>query len=175
MGHLRVPDRELRISPMKRIDFFQLVQPLTEKLYSMAYALVPDDLQAEQLVIDSMNAFLLKEKKSVLNKEVDLGNKKQAQLLRRNYYKTLLRYMCDIGVRRSSQLGEASLVNDPEGFRAFYGLDPKIRFVLKLRFENQFNVEEIEEIAQLPKYEVIEKLHNGRFLLLNDLNRGVDV
>jgi hypothetical protein len=44
---------------------------------------------------------------------------------------------------------------------------------MKLRFENQFTVEEIEEIAQLPKYEVIEKLHNGRFLLLNDLNRGV--
>lgn len=160
---------------MKRIDFFQLVQPLTEKFYSMAYALVPDDLQAEQLVIDSMNAFLLKEKKGVLSKTTDLTNKKNSQLLRRAYYKSILRYMCDIGVRRSSQLGESSLAVDPEGFRAFFGLDPKVRFVMKLRFEGQFTVEEIEEITMLPKYEVIEKLHNGRFLLLNDLNRGVHV
>lgn len=158
---------------MKRTEFFQLVQPLTEKLYSMAYALVPDDLQAEQLVIDSMNAFLLKEKKSVLLKDVQIDSKKNSQLLRRNYYKSLLRYMCEIGVRRSNQLGDSSLAIDPEGFQAFFSLDPKIRFVMKLRFEGQFTVEEIEEIAQLPKYEVIEKLHNGRFLLLNDLNQGV--
>ncbi len=158
---------------MKRTEFFQLVQPLTEKLYSMAYALVPDDLQAEQLVIDSMNAFLLKEKKTVLNKTVDLESKKNVQLLRRTYYKSLLRSMCDIGVRRSNQMGEASLAVAAEDFRAFFALDAKVRFVMKLRFENQFTVEEIEEIAQLPKYEVIEKLHNGRFLLLNDLNSGV--
>lgn len=158
---------------MKRIDFFQLVQPLTEKLYSMAYALVPDDLQAEQLVIDSMNAFLLKEKKGVLNKMVDLTNKKNSQILRRTYYKMILRYMCEIGVRRSGQLGESAIAVDPEEFKAFFALDPKIRFVMKLRFEGQFTAEEIEEIAQLPKYEVIEKLHNGRFLLLNDLNQGV--
>jgi hypothetical protein len=158
---------------MKRFDFFQLVQPLTEKLYSMAYALVPDDLQAEQLVIDAMNAFLLKEKKSVLAKPVDLTSKKNVQFLRRTYFKSLLRYMGEIGVRRSAQLGENSIAENPEGFRAFFALDPKIRFVMKLRFEGQFTVEEIEEISQLPKYEVIEKLHNGRFLLLNDLNRGV--
>ncbi|MES2527485.1 MAG: hypothetical protein V4598_10375 [Bdellovibrionota bacterium] len=158
---------------MKRTEFFQLVQPLTEKLYSMAFALVPDDLQAEQLVIDSMNAFLLKEKKSVLIKMVDLESKKNVQLLRRTYYKSLLRYMCDIGVRRSNQMGEASLAVAVEEFQPFFALDAKVRFVMKLRFENQFTVEEIEEIAQLPKYEVIEKLHNGRFLLLNDLNSGV--
>lgn len=158
---------------MKRTEFFQLVQPLTEKLYSMAFALVPDDLQAEQLVIDSMNAFLLKEKKSVLIRTIDLENKKNVQLLRRSYYKALLRSMCDIGVRRSNQMSESSLAIAAEDFRAFFALDAKVRFVMKLRFENQFTVEEIEEIAQLPKYEVIEKLHNGRFLLLNDLNSGV--
>lgn len=160
---------------MKRIDFFQLVQPLTEKLYSMAYALVPDDLQAEQLVIDSMNAFLLKEKKRILNKTVEVTNKKSAQILRRTYFKMILRYMCEIGVRRSGQLGESSIATPPEEFKAFFALDPRIRFVMKLRFEGQFSAEEIEDIAQLPKFEVIEKLHNGRFLLLNDLNRGVQI
>ena len=35
--------------------------------------------------------------------------------------------------------------------------------------------EEIEEIVQLPRFEVIEKIHNGRFLLLNDLNQGLSL
>jgi hypothetical protein len=46
--------------------------------------------------------------------------------------------------------------------------------VLSLRYEAQFTVEEIEEIVQMPRYEVIEKIHNGRFLLMNDLNKVVN-
>ena len=48
---------------MKRKDFYQLVAPLSEKLYRYAYTLIPDDLQAEQLVVDGFNAYLLRERK----------------------------------------------------------------------------------------------------------------
>lgn len=158
---------------MKRKDFYQLALPLSDKLYRFAFTLIPDDLQAEQLVIDSLNAFLLKEKKDILKREVNLSSKKDSQIVRRNYFKGILRYMCDIGTRRSIQLGEQMKVLRPEEYTAFYSLDPKVRFVISLRYEAQFSVEEIEEIVQMPRYEVIEKIHNGRFLLLNDLNQGV--
>lgn len=160
---------------MKRKDFFQLVVPLTDKLYRFAYTLIPDDLQAEQLVIDSMNAFLLKERKSILKKEIDLKSKKESQGLRRTFFKGLLRYMGDIGVRRSVQLTEQMQVMRPEEYADFYSLEPKVRFVMALRYDAQFTVEEIEEVVQMPRYEVIEKIHNGRFLLLNDVSRGVNV
>jgi DNA-directed RNA polymerase specialized sigma24 family protein len=159
---------------MKRKDFYQLALPLTEKLYRFAYTLIPDDLQAEQLVIDSINAFLLKEKKSILNREVDLASKKETQIMRRMYFKSILKYLCDIGVRRSVQLNEQMRVQRSEEFAKYYSLEPKIRFVLSLRYEAQFTVEEIEEIVQMPRYEVIEKIHNGRFLLMNDLNKVVN-
>lgn len=160
---------------MKRKDFYQLTLPLTDKLYRFAYTMIPDDLQAEQLVIDSLNAYLIKEKKSILKREVNLEVKKDAQIARRLVFKGLLRYMCDIGARRANQLGEFTKVNRPEEYSAFYSLDAKIRFVISLRYEAQFTVEEIEEIVQMPRFEVIEKIHNGRFLLLNDLNKGVSV
>lgn len=158
---------------MKRKDFYQLALPLTDKLYRFAYTLIPDDLQAEQLVIDSINAFLLKEKKSIMNRAIDMTSKKETQLIRRVYFKSILKYLCDIGVRRSVQLSEQMKVLRPKEFAPFYALEPKVRFVISLRYEAQFSVEEIEEIVQLPRYEVIEKIHNGRFLLLNDLNKGV--
>lgn len=158
---------------MKRKDFYQLVLPLTEKLYRFAYNLIPDDLQAEQLVIDGLNAYLLKERKSILRKEIDLSSKKETQLARRVLYKGILRYLCDIGVRRSTQMNEHVKKNLPKDYTSFYSLDPKVRFVIGLRYEAQFSVDEIEEIVQMPRYEVIEKIHNGRFLLMNDLNKGV--
>jgi DNA-directed RNA polymerase specialized sigma24 family protein len=158
---------------MKRKDFYQIALPLTEKLYRFAYTLIPDDLQAEQLVIDSINAYLLKERKSIMKREVDITSKKETQILRRTYFKSILKYLCDIGVRRSLQLSEQMKVLRPSEFAPFYTLEPKVRFVISLRYEAQFSVEEIEEIVQMPRYEVIEKIHNGRFLLLNDLNKGV--
>jgi hypothetical protein len=160
---------------MKRKDFYQLVVPLTDRLYRFAFTLIPDDLQAEQLVIDSLNAYLIKERKGILKREVDLNNKKETQILKRQYFKGLLRYMSDIGVRRSVQLAEQMKVMRPTEFSSYYSLDPKVRFVMTLRYDAQFSVEEIEEIVQMPRYEVIEKIHNGRFLLLNDPTKRVNV
>jgi hypothetical protein len=160
---------------MKRNDFHQLLVPLTDKLYRFAFNIIPDDLQAEQLLIDSLNAYLLKEKKNILRKEVNLLNKKDAQLLRRNYFKGLLRLMSEIGLRRSLQLGDQLKKTKPSDYASFFSLDPKIRMVMTLRYDAQFSVDEIEEILQSPRYEIIEKIHNGRFLLLNDLNKGVSL
>ena len=157
---------------MKRTDFYQLVQPLTDKLYRFAYALMPDDLQAEQLVIDSFNAYLIKERKQIIASEVDITNKKNLPVHRRKHFKGILQHMLTIGLRRSIQMNEQLKLSRPEEFKAFYNLDPKVRSVLALRFEAQFTVEEIEDMTAMPKYEVIEKIHNGRFLLLNHLNAG---
>lgn len=160
---------------MKRKEFYQLITPLTDKLYRLAFCLIPDDLQAEQLVIDGLNAYLLKERKTIMKKEVDLSSKKDAQIMRRIFFKGILRYLSHIGIIRSSQLGEQMKLNQPKDYAPFYSLEPKVRLIISLRYEAQFTVEEIEEIVQLPRYEVIEKIHNGRFLLLTDLNKGVTV
>ena len=161
---------------MKRKDFYQLLHPLTDKLYRMATTLIPDDLQAEQLVIDSLNAYLIKEKNKIpAGRELDSLSKKDIQLQRRFYFKGILRYMSEIGVRRSSQLADQMKLAGPSNFKTFYGLGPKVRLVMSLRYDFQFTVEEIEDITTMPRYEVIEKLHNGRFLLLNDFNQGVQL
>lgn len=158
---------------MKRKDFFQLVQPLTPKLYRFAHALIPDDLQAEQLVVDGLNAFLLNEQKEIARREVNVEDKKDQQVLGRIYFKGILQHMGSIGARRSGQLLEQMKVSIPENHTSFYSLEAKIRAAIYLRYEAQLSVDEIEDVLQIPRFEVIEKLHNGRFLLLNDLNKGM--
>ncbi len=149
---------------MNRKEFTWMTQPLTQKLYALAFGLLPDDLQAEQLVIDSVNAYLLKERRNVLKIEVDFENNRDVLLTRKKILKGIIRHMSDIGYRRSAQL-----TMEPQGrFKTFYQLDPKIRLILKMRFETQLSVEDIEEVLQMPRFEVIEKIHNGRFLLMSE-------
>lgn len=135
--------------------------------------MIPDDLQAEQLVIDGLNAFLLNEQKEIINREVDLQDKKDFQILGRKYFKGILGHIASIGVRRSSQLTQQMRLSVPDSYHAFFSLDSKIRAATYLRYMAQLSVDEIEDILQIPRFEVIEKLHNGRFLLLNDLNKGM--
>lgn len=175
MAPFRRPKALATISPMKRKEFAQLVLPLTDKLYQFAWTLIPDDLQAEQLVIDSLNAYLLKERKSIFRKELDFESRKDVLFQRRHLFKGLLKFMADIGVRRAGQLSDQMELSPSKDFTGFYSLDPKVRFVIALRYEAQFSAQEIEEIIQVPKFEVIEKVHNGRFLLLSDLNKGVSL
>lgn len=159
---------------MKRKDFFQLLQPLTDKLYRVAYNLIPDDLQAEQLVIDALNAYLIKEKKGILaSRDFETLSKKDIQLKRKFYLKGILRYMSEIGLRRSAQLTEQMKLARPDDYQSFFNLEPKLRLTLILRYDLQFTSDEIEDMTGMPRYEVIEKLHNGRYLLLNDINQGV--
>lgn len=160
---------------MNKKDFFEIANPLLERLYRVAFNLLPDDLQAEQLVIDTINACLIKEKKSIELREIDLSDKKVLAVIRKQVYKTMLRYMTQIGIKRSVQLFDQMRLNRPVEYKAFFDVDPSIRLVLTLRYEQQFNVDEITDIMQMPRYEVIEKLHNGRFLLLNKLSAGVDL
>lgn len=160
---------------MKRRDFYLLLQPLNEKFYRLAHTLIPDDLQAEQLVIDALNGYMLKEKKSILNRDFEIEQKREAQVLRRQIFKGVLRIMCDIGLRRATQLNDQMKLSKPREFKTFYALEPKVRMVITLRYDHMFTVEDIEDIMQMPRFEVIEKVHNGRFLLMNELGKGMAI
>lgn len=160
---------------MKRRDFYLLLQPLNEKFYRLAHTLIPDDLQAEQLVIDALNGYIIKEKKNILNREFESTQKREAQVLRRQVFKGVLKFICDIGFRRSTQLNEQMKLSKPRDFKTFYALEPKVRTVIALRYEHMFTVEEIEDIVAMPRFEVIEKIHNGRFLLMNELGKGMSL
>jgi hypothetical protein len=160
---------------MKRRDFFELIQPLTDKLYRFAYSLMPDDLQAEQLVIDGLNAYLIKERSHILHKDFDPEFKKDVLIQRRMAFKGIIQAISNIGVRRSYQMMDQMNRSRPVEFQPFFSLDPKVRLVISLRYDFQFTVEEIEDITLMPRFEVIEKLHNGRFLLMNHLNQGVQI
>ncbi len=152
---------------MRRKEFYKILSPLTDKLYALCFSLLPDDLQAEQLYIDAVNAYLFKERKWILNKAINLEDKKEVSILRKIVFKSMVKNLSEIGIRRSLHLTE--LAKNPElaSFKSFFTLDPRSRIIVRLRFDHLFSVDEISDLLDLPRFEIIEKIHNAKHLLLH--------
>lgn len=129
--------------------------------------LLPDDLQAEQLVVDALTLTLLKEKRTWLEREWDEADRKSHTHLRRQFMRSLVTRLVDLGIKRSAQLGVT--LPDAEITRQhpqFFQLEPRTRAVAWLRFQQGWSMEEIERTLGLKRFELIEKVHNSRFLLM---------
>lgn len=125
--------------------------------------LLPDDLQAQQLVIDAFTQCLLREKEIWLTEDWDESDKKYQQILRKQFFRSLVRVIVDLGVRRSTQL---TVSYEGKDYKQFYQMDAKTRAVAWLRFQQGQSLEEIERGLGMKHHEVIEKVHNARFLLM---------
>ena len=132
-------------------------------------SLLPDDLQAQQLIVDSYTQCLLKEKNFWLDRDWDESDKKDQIYLRKMMLKSWVKIMVELGVRRASQM---QIRYDGTEYKEYYHLDPTTRAVAWLKFDQSWTVPEIELALGLKRFEVIEKIHNSRFILAGGLSRA---
>jgi hypothetical protein len=148
---------------VRKKDLFNLIQPLLSKCHALAFVIIPDDLQAQQLVIDAFTQTLLREKHSWLERAWDEQDKKQQINQRKLFLKLMFKALVTIGVRRA---GQVNTVYEGVEFKNFFQLDARTRVVAWLRFQQNWSMEEIERALQMKRHEVIEKVHNARFLMM---------
>jgi len=158
---------------MKKNELEPILDSLLTKLYSYAYALLPDDLQAEQLVIDAYSIFLVREKKFLQEFEFDSKNKKDRLNIRRFLMRNMLLDIFELGYKRSLQLRHL-LQNDLGEKQGFYDLKIEQRAVLFLKEVLQYTAKEIQETMSLQKHQVIETLYNARFKILDIREENLD-
>ena len=156
------------IHSVRKKDLFSLIQPLLPKCHSLAMSLLPDDLQAQQLIVDSYTQCLLKEKSLWLDRDWDESDKKDQIYLRKTMLKSWIKVMVDLGVRRAAQM---QIRYEGSAYKEYYHLDPSTRAVAWLKFDQGWSIQEIESSLGLKRFEVIEKIHNSRFILSGGLNR----
>jgi len=147
---------------MKRKEIFAFISPLLEQLYQFSHALLPDDLEAEQLVIDGVNGFIIKEKKWLSRFEVDEENEGR---VRRIFFQKIIHHIYDLAQKRSMHFKS-------DKSDAFYELPLRNRAIMILRYQMNYTPEQIEDFLGLARWEVIEGIHNSRFTLMNELNAG---
>lgn len=126
----------------------ELILKKTDELYSFSFALIPDDLQASQILIDSIAGFVCKfiENKPNLN-EIELNVK-------------LYKNVFELSKIRYSQL--KMTFKDIENTEKFFFLDLNSKATIFLNEKTKFSKNEILQILQFSKEEYYSILYLAR-------------
>lgn len=156
---------------MKTQELQKYIQNLSPELYSFAYVLIPDDLQASQLMIDCVQSFLI-QKKSLIDKMNQSKNKIVKNLLEETSLH-LLHTVFDLSRKRYQQLKMS--FKDVEESGGFFGLDFDEKAVLYLKDKAGFDLDKIEFITSNTRAEVLSHLYAARIKMTEQLPDDIQV
>lgn len=158
----------LQFTGMNKAELAPILDNLLPKLFSFAYSLIPDELQAEQMVIDAYSLFIIREKETIESYQLDPNRRGDRTKFKKFLLKCILRDILKIALKRATQLGQ---FKSEENFQAYYLLDISERATLFMRDVLGLELAEVQEVMQFKKHQVIEKIYNARNnLLITALN-----
>jgi hypothetical protein len=158
---------------VKKKEFETYLHHYHPELFSFAFSLVPDDLQAEQIVIDSVANVLVSEKdfiQELLDQPFLVENSKRNN---DELFKKLLHAAYMLGEKRFYQIGDSLQTSEKKrSFAAFYRLCVLDKAVLYLNYKLNFKAEDIAIVTGGSKLDVIPMLDAAKFELTQLM--GVD-
>ena len=133
-----------------------LINGYVSQFYSFAYSLIPDELQAQQLVIDAISASLLSNKDRYSREllVIDSNIKLQIKL-------EILLMIYKIGFRRDTHFKTNQFIKDrgENGrFDLFYTFSVKKRGLLHLRTHLDLSIDAIAKVVSSSKVDVLKDL-----------------
>ena len=150
---------------MKTIELEILIKNLSTDLYSFAYILIPDDLQATQLMIDSVSAFII-QNKSLIDKWSSTNESElvhNSSDVKNHIYKS----MYELSKKRYNQIRMSlKLIEDSSGF---FSLEFDDKVALFLKEKTDFELDVIEFILGQTRSEVLAHLYSARLKMVNNI------
>ncbi len=150
---------------MKISDLEKFIQSQSLDLYSMAYILIPDDLQASQLMIDTVTAFLIQKSPTIAKWLAEKSSVEEKHFKCKTH---LLKSMYELSRKRYHQL-KISL-KDVEDASGFFALDFDEKAVLYLKEQAGFNLEDMEFIMAKSRSEILAYLYSARLKMVEGQN-----
>ncbi|MBF0312211.1 MAG: hypothetical protein HQK50_02635 [Oligoflexia bacterium] len=155
---------------MNRKEFEKYFISFVPELYSFAFAIIPDDLQAEQVVIDACMVATVQEKSLINNillmkNNDDYSRKERMQKLRVRLYK----YVYKVASKRFYQLEDGikkTLGEDLSGKTRVLRLTTEERAILHLHKERILPIDNLATILDLDEESFCLKLNLARNKLL---------
>ena len=132
-------------------------------LFSFSFCLLPDELQAQQLLLDALSVFVAGEKELILEFETVEDPERKLSLMK-VLRKSIMRAIYHMASKRSRQL-ETILMSGDNTPDVFFHLGISQRAVLYLKHKLNFDFAEIEHILGKASPEVIGILSQGRVRL----------
>jgi predicted DNA-binding protein (UPF0251 family) len=146
------------MSLMKTDELQKFIQNLSPDLYSFAYILIPDDLQASQLMIDCVQSFIIQKRPMI--ERMTLTKNKMVRNLLDETKSHLFQILCELAKKRYQQLKMSFSVVEQSG--GFFALEFDEKAVLYLKDKVAMDLEQIEFITGLTRAELLAKLYSAR-------------
>ena len=149
---------------MKTLELEKLIQNLSTDLYSFAFILIPDDLQATQLMIDSVSAFIIQNKTlvdkwSATNESELVHNSTDIKI-------QLYKSMYKLSKKRYNQIRMSlKSIEDNSGF---FALEFDDKAALFLKEKTEFALDIIEFILGQSRSEVLANLYSARLKMVEN-------
>ncbi len=135
------------------------IESISQKLYSFVFALLPDELQCKQLVIDSVTKVMME------NTDVVKNIPKDSFSLRKVLAPLIFKKAYELAKIRAYQLDGLMVENNEiePNWKSFYeSLSFEQRALSFLDLRLNMTVEEMMGILGLKRFELIESLHFSR-------------
>ncbi len=155
---------------MKTSDLEIIIKNLAPELYGYAYILIPDDLQAGQLIIDATQNFVLNKKffiDKILNEEVSKEVTTEIQL-------RLFQAIYDIAKKRFHQI-KLSFGKAEDKTNFFLSLDFEEKSMLYLRIRAMLEINQIEMIMNQDRSMIIAFLTDARMKMIQQVAVAADL
>jgi hypothetical protein len=150
---------------MKRLEFEKLLSLLGHDLFSFAFILIPDDLQAGQLVVDAIGSFLISHNAKAITMAQSKIKINQSEVLFMK--KELLRNVYELARKRYHQIKLS--INEIENKNDFYSLDFDEKAVLYLKEKCDYNVDEVSVIVLKTRSETLGYLYGARIKMIEKI------
>ena len=140
-------------------EFEHFLIHIHRDLFNFAFALIPDDLQAEQIVLDSIHVLVLNNNEVVKNMlivEEDIRTLETLKEIKRELMKSIY----NLSKKRFQQIKSA--INFDGKYSPFYLLDSEEKAILYLKQIANLSLEELEVIIDKDKYHLISRLNSAR-------------
>jgi hypothetical protein len=149
---------------MKTADLENIIKNIAPELFAYAYVLIPDDLQAGQLIIDAVQNFVLSKRSYIemaLQSNVSEDLTKEIQL-------RLFQVIYEIAKRRYHQI-KMSFNKDENKSSFFLNLEFEEKSMLYLRVRANLEIEQIEMIMSKDKAVIVAFLSEARIKMTQNI------
>ena len=150
---------------MKNNELEIFIQTKSDALYSFAFVLIPDDLQASQLMIDSVARLLIQKKSSIAYWSQLVGERDD---IKKEVMLNLLAATFEIARKRYGQL-KMGLQDELKMNDDFYLLDLEAKAILYLRERENLEIIDVEFVTNMSKHEITAHLYSSRLILYKEL------
>lgn len=143
---------------MKTDELQKFIQNLSPDLYSLAYVLIPDDLQASQLMIDCVQSYLVQKRPAI--ERMLLAKNKMSRNPFTETKSHLFKIIFELAKKRYQQLKMSFSEVEQNG--GFFALELEEKAALYLKDKAAMDLEQIEFITGLTRAEVLARLYSAR-------------